>query len=417
MNIYLFIILVILFGDYLLTLLVENMNVRYASPDLPAEFRGFYDAEKYRKSQEYLRENTRFDLFTGTVTTALLIMFILAGGFDFIDCFARSFQGGTILTGLIFAGVIAVLAEIVKIPFSVYHTFVIEEKYGFNRTTPKTFILDLLKGWLIGAFIAGTVFAGIIWFFGRFGPTAWVFSWIAITLFQVFLLFVAPVVIMPLFNKFKPLETGELRTAIEDYARARGFKMKGVFSMDGSRRSTKSNAFFTGFGRFRRIVLFDTLIARHTVGELVAVLAHEMGHYKKRHILKYIIMSVLSTGLMLFILSRFINNPGLFTAFRMEHLSVYASLIFFAFLYAPIAMLISVFTNILSRKHEYGADSYAVATRGDADDMINALKKLSVDNLSNLTPHPLKVFLQYSHPPVLERIRVLRALAAGRTVG
>ena len=221
-------------------------------------------------------------------------------------------------------------------------------------------------------------------------------------------MFIAPVVIMPIFNKFVPLENGELKGAIEDYAKKQGFKMKGVFSMDGSKRSTKSNAFFTGFGRFRRIVLFDTLISKHTTEELVSILAHEMGHYKKKHILKSIIISILSTGLMFYILSIFMNNPALFHAFQMEHISIYASLFFFGFLYAPIEMILSIFGNMLNRRHEYEADAWAVRTYRRPQSMIAALKKLSVDNLSNLTPHPLKVFLSYSHPPVLERIRSIQ---------
>ncbi|HIJ21259.1 MAG TPA: M48 family metallopeptidase, partial [Deltaproteobacteria bacterium] len=233
------------------------------------------------------------------------------------------------------------------------------------------------------------------------------YCWIALTLFQLFLLFIAPVVIMPIFNKFVPLEEGELKTAIREYAEEQGFKMKGIFSMDGSKRSTKSNAFFTGFGRFRRIVLFDTLIEKHSVDELVSILAHEIGHYRKKHIFKSVLISILTTGLMFFILSLFINNKDLFAAFQMQETSIYASLFFFGFLYAPIETVVGILGNILSRRHEYEADAYAIKTTHKPQAMITALKKLSVDNLSNLTPHPLKVFLGYSHPPVLERIRAI----------
>ncbi len=295
-----------------------------------------------------------------------------------------------------------------SLPFSVYSTFVIEEKYGFNKTTPKTFVLDILKGWLLGVVIGAPVFSAVLWFFGQTGPMAWAYCWGALTVIQIFLMFIAPVVIMPIFNKFIPLEDRELKEAIEEYAKKQDFKMKGVFSMDGSKRSTKSNAFFTGFGRFRRIVLFDTLISKHTTEELVSILAHEMGHYKKKHILKSMIISILSTGLMFYILSIFMNNSGLFMAFQMEHVSIYASLFFFGFLYAPIEMVLSIFGNMLSRRHEYEADAWAVRTYRRPQSMIAALKKLSVDNLSNLTPHPLKVFLSYSHPPVLERIRAIQ---------
>ena len=407
-NLYLIVILVILVGHYLLELVVESLNLRSASTDLPDEFIGFYDAERYRKSQDYLRENTYFELVTGGLSTLITIMFILLGGFNNIDHFSRSFGHGAIMTGLIFAGTLMLLAELLRIPVSAYHTFIIEEKYGFNKTTVKTFGLDLLKGWLLAGLIGGAALAGILWFFGKFGAIAWLYSWCAITCLQIFLMFIAPAVIMPLFNKFQPLEDGELKSAIENYARLHDFKMQGLFKMDGSKRSTKSNAFFTGVGRFRRIVLFDTLIAKHRVDELVSVLAHEMGHYKKKHVLKQLLISILNTGLMLFILSLFIGSHRLSAAFSMDETSLYASLFFFGFLYTPISTVLSVAGNILSRKYEYESDAYAVSTYGKPEAMISALKKLSVDNLSNLTPHRLKVFLEYSHPPVMARIKAIR---------
>ncbi|MCB4791763.1 MAG: M48 family metallopeptidase [Elusimicrobia bacterium] len=410
MNTYLIIILAIIIGGYLLDLLVETLNLNHASPQLPEEFIGFYDAQKYKTSQEYLKDNTKFDFLSDGFFTALTIIFIMLGGFNFVDGIARSFGFAQIFSGLIFAGMLLFGLQVLKIPFSLYETFVIEEKYGFNKTTLKTFFLDILKSWVLLVIIGGLVFSGVIWFFARFGALAWLYSWLALTVFQIFLIFIAPVIIMPLFNKFIPLEEGELKTTLEKYAKEQDFKMKGLFKMDGSKRSTKSNAFFTGFGKYRRIVLFDTLIEKHSVDELVSVLAHEMGHYKLKHILKSIITSIITTGVMFFILSLFINNAELFKAFKMENISVYASLFFFGFLYAPINMIFSVITSIMSRVHEFEADAYAVHTYKKAEAMINALKKLSVNNLSNLTPHPLKVFLEYSHPPVLERIKAIRAM-------
>ncbi|MCB2189815.1 MAG: M48 family metallopeptidase [Deltaproteobacteria bacterium] len=410
MNLFLFAVLAILIGDFLLNLVVEILNVRHLKTALPQEFEGWYDGEKYRKSQEYLKENTRFELFSNSITTPVVIGFILLGGFNYVDQFARGFDYGHIVTGLIFAGILLFASQILDLPFSIYKTFVLEEKYGFNKTTPKTFVLDILKSWGLAVVLGSLLFSGILWFFEHAGPLAWFYCWIALTLFQLFLLFIAPVVIMPIFNKFVPLEEGALKTAIREYAEEQGFKMKGVFSMDGSKRSTKSNAFFTGFGRFRRIVLFDTLIEKHTVDELVSILAHEIGHYRKKHILKSILISILTMGLMFYILSLFINNQGLFAAFGMQETSIYASLFFFGFLYAPIEMVVGILGNILSRRHEYEADAYAVTTTHKPKSMITALKKLSVDNLTNLTPHPLKVFLGYSHPPVLERIRAIDRL-------
>ena len=408
MNIYFVIILVILIGSYILDLVVETLNVRHVQTDLPKEFEGYYDEAKYRKSQEYLRENTRFGIFSDSIVTPISIAFIIFGGFNIVDQFARGFNFGPIFTGLIFAAILLLASQILHIPFSIYETFVIEEKYGFNKTTPKTFILDILKSWLLAAFIGGLILAAILWFFEKVGPWAWLYCWIVVTIFQVILIFVAPVVIMPLFNKFLPLEEGELKKAIQDYAGSQRFKMKGVFTMDGSKRSTKTNAFFTGLGKFRRIVLYDTLIEKHTKEELVSVLAHEMGHYRKRHIFKTVILSILTTGVMFYILSLFINNKELFDAFKMQETSIYASLFFFAFLYTPIDMMLSIFGNMISRKHEYEADAYAAGTYKKPESMILALKKLSTENLSNLTPHPIKVFLSYSHPPVLERIKAIR---------
>ena len=413
MNAYLVFILAILIGSYILDVIVEILNIRHLKTELPEEFAGYYDAEKYQTAQRYLKENTRFGLITETLFTPLTIAFILLGGFNYVDALARSFNLGPIPTGLVFTGILLFVSQLIHIPFSAYATFVIEEKYGFNRTTLKTFILDIVKGWLLTALIGGIVFSVILWFFEKTGTWAWLYCWGAVTVIQLFLSFIAPVVIMPLFNKFIPLKESELKAAIEEYARAQAFKMKGVFTMDASKRSSKSNAFFTGFGRFRRIVLFDTLIEKHTVHELVSVLAHEMGHYRKKHILKSVLISIATTGLMFFIMSLFINNKGLFAAFRMEHTSIYASLLFFGFLYAPIEMVLSIAGTMLSRKHEYEADAYAVTTHCKPDAMITALKKLSVDNLSNLTPHPLKVFLSYSHPPVLERIKAIRKQGTG----
>ena len=408
MNIYLVIVLLALIGEYLLDVIVEGLNLKHLKPALPAEYRGYYDAAKYETAQNYLKENTRFELLVDTVVLPIMIGFILFGGFNVADRFARGFHLGPILTGLIFSAVLLLASQIVSIPSSAYKTFVIEEKYGFNRTTVRTFILDIIKSWVLVGLVGGVLLSFVLWFFDKAGHWAWVYCWGVVALFQVVLTFLAPAIILPLFNKFYPLEEGELRAAIEAYARSQSFAMKGIFTMDASRRSTKSNAFFIGFGRFRRVVLFDTLVDKHTTDELVSILAHEMGHYRKKHIVKFILFSLLTTGGMFFLVSLFMNNTGLFAAFRMEQTSIYASLVFFAFLYEPINTVLSILSNSLSRKYEYEADAYALSTYGKPEAMISALKKLTVDNLSNLVPHPLKVFLRYSHPPVLERIKAIR---------
>jgi STE24 endopeptidase len=407
MNAYLIFILALLVFNWLLSLIVETLNVRNVSTEIPAEFQGIYDAEKYAKSQRYLRDNTRFGQIQAAIMLPLTIAFILLGGFRWVNGVALAASGHMIVQGLVFGGILIVLSQLVGIPFSIYDTFVLEERYGFNKTTPKTFVIDILKGLLLTVLLGAPIFALILWIFDAVS-FAWLWAWGALAVIGLFIQFIAPVVILPLFNKFTPLENGELRSKIEAFAAGQKFKLSGVFKIDGSKRSTKSNAYFTGFGKTKRIALFDTLIEKHTVGELVAVLAHEIGHCKRGHIKKGMVISLASSLLMFFILSLFISKQGLYAAFGIEGTPLYAGFIFFGFLYAPISMVLGIAGSILSRKHEFEADAFAAETTKEPTALIDALKKLSVDNLSNLTPHPLKVFLQYSHPPVLERIKALR---------
>ncbi len=412
MNVYLIVILAILVGEYLLDVITERLNLQRLTPEVPGPFKGYYDEEKYAKSQAYTRENSTFGLLQDTISIFLIIPFILLGGFNYVDQLVRGFQLGPIFTGLVYIFLLIIASTLLGLPFSIYDTFVIEEKYGFNRTTPKTFILDLIKSFFLLILVGGPVLAAVLWFFQKTGALAPLYIWGVVVLFQLFMGFIAPYVIFPLFNKFTPLEEGELKRAVENYAREHDFKMQGVFKMDGSKRTTRANAAFTGFGKSRRIILYDTLMEKHTTDELVTILAHEMGHYKLRHIVKTMIIAFLETGLMFFILSLFINNRELFDAFKMKELSIYASLIFFGFIYSPVSMLLSIIVNIFSRKHEYEADRYAVKTTGKKQALITALKKLSVDNLSNLTPHPLKVFFYYSHPPELQRLKAIDKIEA-----
>ncbi len=410
MNIFAIIILVTLIAGYLLEIITNWLNLSHLSPDLPAEFQDTYDAEKYQKSQEYTRVHTRFGFLTGSLSLVATLLFWFLGGFEYLDLLVRSWDFGAIGTGLVYMGLLILLKSVFSLPFSIYSTFVIEEKFGFNKTTVKTFILDMVKGLALGIVLGGPLLAGLLFFFQVTGSMAWIYAWIATTLFSLVVQFVAPRWIMPLFNKFEPLEAGELKNAILSFAGNVKFSLKEIFVMDGSKRSSKSNAFFTGFGKNKRIVLFDTLINKHTTGELVAVLAHEVGHYKKKHILKSMVISILHMGLVFFLLSLFLSQKGLFDAFYVSHMSVYAGLIFFSMLYTPVEIVLSIGMQIFSRKNEYEADRFAAETTGNADDMINALKKLSRDNLSNLTPHPFYVFLNYSHPPVLKRIQAIRTV-------
>lgn len=408
MNIYAIIILVAILTDFILDIISNYLNLKALSGQLPTEFEGIYDEAAYAKSQQYTRVQTRFGFITGTFDLLLLLGFWFSGGFNWLDQLVRAWGFGELITGLLFIAVLLLARSVISLPFSIYSTFVIEERFGFNKTTPATFAADMLKGLLLSLLLGMPLLAGILAFFMYTGNLAWLYAWGAITLFTLLMQYIAPTWIMPLFNKFTPLQEGELRQAITDYASKVNFPLKGLFVIDGSRRSSKSNAFFTGFGKNKRVALYDTLIENHTIPELVAVLAHEIGHYKNKHILKGMVIGIAQTGVMLFVLSLFLVEEGLFQAFYMENMSVYGGLIFFGMLYAPINMLLSVFMQMLSRKHEYEADAFAAQTTGTPDDMIATLKKLSKDNLSNLRPHPLYVFLNYSHPPVIKRINALR---------
>ncbi len=407
MNIFSIIILVTLAVDFTLNLIADLYNIRSLDQGLPEEFEDVYDRETYEKSQQYTQVNTRFGIVSSVFNLAVLLVFWFAGGFNWLDGLVRGWELGVIWTGLTYIGLLILFKTILSLPFSIYSTFVIEERFGFNKTTVKTFVLDMVKGLALGVVIGGPLLAGILAFFTFIEDYAWLYAWGAVTVFTLFIQFIAPTWIMPLFNKFEPLEEGDLRQKIRDYADKVNFALEGIYVMDGSKRSSKSNAFFTGFGKNKRIALYDTLIDNHTDEELVAVLAHEIGHYKKKHIIKNMVISVVQTGVMFFLLSVFLNSSGLYEAFYMEEQSIYAGLIFFGMLYAPIDMILSIFMQVISRKYEFEADEYA-STTYQKEPMVDALKKLSKDNLSNLTPHPFYVFLNYSHPPVLQRIRAIR---------
>jgi STE24 endopeptidase len=407
MNIIAAIILVTIGIDFILNAWADYLNLKTLRPDVPEAFKGVYEPDQYRKSQEYLRVNTRFGWITGTLNVVLVLVFWFAKGFPLLDQWVRSWNLSPILSGLIFIGILGLVKAIVSLPFSIYGTFVIEERFGFNKTTWSTFVLDILKGLLLAILLGTPLLVGVLAFFEYAGGFAWLYCWIAVTVYMLAVQFIAPTWIMPLFNKFSPLEEGDLKAAILSYAKSIKFPVQNVFVMDGSRRSSKSNAFFTGFGKHKRIALFDTLIKQHTSGELLAVLAHEMGHYKKKHILLSIILGILQTGLMLYLLSLFISYQGLFDAFYMDHISIYGGLIFFAMLYSPLDFFMGMIMQMVSRKNETAADRFAAETTGDPRAMTDALKKLSAHNLTNLTPHPFYVFLNYSHPPVLQRINDL----------
>jgi STE24 endopeptidase len=402
------IILAALLGSFLLHVYADFLNLKNLQRRLPEGFQGVYDSDRYKASQEYLRVNTRFSWVVELMDLILFLCIWFGKGFVLVDQWVRAVSSSPIVCGLLYIGVLFLGKAIVFLPFSIYSTFVIEERFGFNKTTKTLFVADLAKKMVLSITLGGALVWAILAFFEYAGSWAWLYCWALMTDFMMVMQVVAPTWILPLFNKFKPLEEGELRSAIVSYATSIGFPLENIFVMDGSKRSVKSNAFFTGFGRHKRIVLFDTLIRNQSIPELVAILAHEIGHYKKRHIFWMMLIGIFHAGVMFFLLSWFVESPALFEAFYMKQSSVYAGLIFFGLLYSPIDFFLGMFIQAFSRKNEYSADRFAVETTRDSRSLITALKKLSVHNLSNLTPHPFYVFLNYSHPPVLERINAIQ---------
>ncbi len=401
----LIIISILLFG-YILARILNYLNGLKWSDKLPPELKGIYDPEQYRKSMAYQRDNRRFGSITDSVNLIIMLLMLLLGGFAMVDGWARSITNHPVLTGLIFFGILGFAMDIIGTPFSLYDTFVIEEKYGFNKTTIRTFILDKIKGWLLGLIIGGGLLALFIWFYQVTGEFFWIYAWILFTLFTLFMLLFYSTLIVPLFNKQSPLEEGELKTGIRTFCEKAGFKLDNVFVIDGSRRSTKANAYFSGLGKKKRIVLYDTLINDLAPDEIIAVLAHEIGHYRKKHTRAGMVLSVIQTGVTLYILSLFIGNPVLSETLGSDVPGFHLGLIAFAMLYSPISMLLGLGTNMLSRKNEFQADHFA-KVHGTGNALASGLKRLSVKNLSNLTPHPAYVFFHYSHPPLLERLEKL----------
>ena len=398
------IIIIALLADFCLHLWADILNLGCLKRNIPEPFQGVYDSRQYQKSQDYLRYHTKFEWISSLFHLLLFFGFWFFSGFNLLDQWVRGLLYGPVITGIIYLGILLGARMALDIPFSAYRTFVIEESFGFNKTTWQTFIMDRLKGLGLSVLIGLPLLAVVLSFFEYAGSNAWWYCWFAVTVFTLLLQFVAPTWIMPLFNKFVPLEDGKLKRAILSYAKKIKFPLDNVLMMDGSKRSTKSNAFFTGFGRHKRIVLFDTLIKQTSISELVAILAHEMGHFKKKHILLTTGIGIIHTGLLFFLLSLCLSLPALFDAFFMKEASIYAGMLFFGILYSPVEFFLGIAMQALSRHNEYQADRFAAETTQDPLSLVSALKKLSVHNLSNLTPHPAYVFLNYSHPPVLKRI-------------
>jgi len=401
-------IISILIGEYLLATILNYLNSKHFNDPIPEGLRDIYNTEEYEKSQAYKKTNYRFGLWTSTFSLLLILCFLLFGGFRLVDNFVTARFDAPLLQALLFFGIIMIGSDILSTPFAYYQTFVIEEKFGFNKTTVKTFFLDKLKSWGMIIVLGGVILSLVFKFYEWAGTNFWWYTWILIAAFTLFMNLFYSKLIVPLFNKQEPLEEGNLKAKIERYAKEVGFELKNIFVINGSKRSTKANAYFSGFGKEKRVTLYDTLINDLEEDEIVAVLAHEIGHYKKKHIVFNLFISIALTGVMLFLLSLFINNPLVSMAIGVTKPSFHAALIGFGILYSPISELTGLVMNYISRKFEYQADDFAKYTFTAAP-LISSLKKLSKNSLSNLTPHPAYVFMNYSHPPLINRIKNLKA--------
>ncbi|PHR70298.1 MAG: peptidase M48 [Lutibacter sp.] len=402
-----YIIIATIIINFIIDKIIDNLNAKHFDDILPNEVADVYEKEAYIKSQNYKKENFRFNSLTSLFSITLTLLFFFFDGFRLVDNYARSISDNPIVIALVFFGIIMLASDILTTPFAYYKTFVIEEKFGFNKSTKKLFWLDKVKGWLMSIIIGGLLLSLIIWFYQTSGKNFWIYAWALVAAFTLFMNMFYSTLIVPLFNKQTPLEDGELKSAIEKFAQKVGFKLDKVFVIDGSKRSTKANAYFAGFGKTKRIVLYDTLINDLSTDEIVAVLAHEVGHYKRKHIIFNLVSSIALTGLTLYILSLFIDSELLSQALGVSTPSFHIGMIAFGILYTPISEVTSLFMNYVSRKFEYQADNYAKEYFG-AEPLISSLKKLSKNSLSNLTPHKTYVFMHYSHPTLKERIVNLR---------
>ena len=393
-------------GLHAMEVIATVLNLRRLSPKLPAGLEDIYEAEAYAKSQAYTRESERFGLVSGSLRLAVFIIFWLAGGFGWLDGLVRSWTDSPVWQGLAGFSLLYAASTVIGLPFSWYDTFRIEAKYGFNKTTPGTFVIDIIKGLVLAALLGGPLMALLIWIFDTW-DNAWLWAWIATTILMLALQYIAPRWLMPLFNKFTPLPDGSLKNEINALSAKCDFPLAGLFVIDGSKRSTKANAFFAGFGRNKRIALYDTLIEKHPEPELIAVLAHEIGHFKCRHIVQRMVVAVVQMALLFLLMGFFMKSSGLHSAFGVTRPSVWLSFVFFMYLFEPVQTVIGIAGNMWSRRHEFEADAYAARVTGSPQPLMSGLKRLARDTLANLTPHPFYAFIHYSHPPMQERLAAL----------
>ncbi len=401
------IIVALVLFDFILGKSLSLLNLKRMTPELPAELKGIYNEEKYARSQQYQKTNIRFSFISDTFSLVLFLVVLFAGGFAWLDQWVKEISDNAYFQSLLFFGLLGLAMDLVSIPFQLYDTFVIETKFGFNKTTAKTFVLDKLKGWLISIILGGGILLFIQWAYTATGSWFWVIVMGGLSGFMIFMAMFYVQLFVPLFNKLTPLEDGELKSAIEHFSKKAGFKLDNIYVIDGSKRSTKANAYFSGLGSKKRIILYDTLINDLSTEEIVAVLAHEVGHYKRKHIIKGLAMSLVQTGVMVGLLWYALSSPELSFALGATEPSFHMGLLAFAFLFSPVSFITGIISNLFSRKYEYQADAFA-REKYDSQKLIDALIKLSVKSLSNLRPHPLYVFFNYSHPTLLQRMEKLK---------
>lgn len=401
-----YIIIVIISCQFIFEQWLDYLNHKHVSATIPHELEGIYDEQQYKKQQDYKKANYSFGLLSDALGFLVMLAMLFFGGFALIHHWVVVVSNSAIVQSLLFFAIIGLGSSIISLPFSIYGTFVIEERFGFNKTTPKTFVLDLIKSMLLSVMIGGPLMALVIWLYTIAGNYFWLYAWLVISGFTIFMTMFYTSVILPFFNKQTPLEQGELREAIEVFSAKAGFKLDNVFVMDGSKRSTKANAFFSGLGSRKRIVLYDTLINDLSTEEIVAVLAHEIGHYKLKHTLWGTIIGVVQMGIILFVFGLVVGNPILSMALGVAEPNFHIGILVFGILYSPVSFVTGIFMSGLSRKNEYAADAFANGF-GLGEALIGGLKTISSNALSNLTPHSWYVFFHYSHPPLLQRIRAI----------
>lgn len=400
------IVVVLMLGDFALERILSILNMRHSTQPVPDILSGIYDEEKYTRQQSYFRTNVRLGMVSSVCSFLLTFGLFVFKGFAWIDGLARMCTSNELLVSLLFFLFFGILSALVGLPFQIYDTFVVEERFGFNKVTPKLFILDRLKGWILSILISGLLLTAVIFIYQLLPDYFWLVAWAVVSAFSLFMSLFYSELIVPLFNKQTPLPEGELRSAIEAFANKTGFSLKNIYVIDNSKRSTKANAYFTGWGKKKRIVLYDTLIDLMSTDEIVAVLAHEIGHNKYKHTIKHIVVSLLTNLLMFYLLGLVLKYDVFAQAAGCEKASFHVNMLVFGVLYTPLSLLMGLAGNVLSRSNEFQADAF-VKENGMADALVSALKKLSAQSLSNLTPHPAYVFFNYSHPTLYERVKAL----------